>query len=292
MSTPPRTSLAAQQAALLNALFATPGGAAQAAAVDLMCELEQAHAPQTTRGLAAYRSNAHASAERALLAAYPVIAALIGDDNFAHLARELWHHSPPWRGDLARWGDALPAFLDQHAQLADTPYLVDVARVEWALHRAGGAPDATADLSGFARLVQDDPHGMTLTLAPGTAVIASRYPVASLVTTHLYGTPDLGETALRLHAGCAEQAVVWRQGLRPRIAPASPRAAALLGALQGGEDLPGALDVAGQTPAGDEDFDFSAWLTQAVTDGLVLGVHDLPERPAPLLSPHNPETTA
>jgi hypothetical protein len=281
MTTRPLASLATQQAALLQALFAAPGGAAQAAAANLIRELADAQAPQTARGLAAYRSHAYASAERALLAAYPVIAALIGDANVAHLARELWHHHPPLRGDLAQWGDALPAFLDQHAQLADTPYLGDVARAEWALHRAGGAPDAPPDLPSFARLAQEDPQGLTLALAPGTALIASRYPVASLVTTHLHGHPGLDETGRRLRAGHAEQAVVWRQGLRPRIGPICPLAATLLTALPDGQDLPGALDAVSLAQAADDRFDFSAWLAQAVTDGLVLGIRDRPGRSAP-----------
>lgn len=291
MSPPTPIPLAAQQAALLKALFAHPGEAAAAAADELMPELAGALCPQTARGLAAYRGNGHASAERALLAAYPVIAALIGEDNFTHLARELWHHHPPRRGDLAYWGDALPAFLDQHAQLADIPYLGDVARTEWALHRAAGDADACPDLSSFARLTQEDPQGLALSLAAGTAVIASRHPVASLVTAHLYGSPGLDEAARRLRAGCAEQAVVWRQGLRPRIAPIGHAAAALLKALMGGSDLPGALDAAAQAPSAGDDFDFSAWLSQAVTDGLVLGVHNLPERPV-LTSPHTPQEIA
>ena len=289
MSAQNPTPLAAQQAAMLQALFAAPGNAARAAATGLLAELSDAHHPQTARGLAAYRSNAHASAERALLAAFPVIAALLGDENFAHLARELWHHHPPLRGDLAQWGDALPAFLDQHAQLAGTPYLGDVARAEWALHRAAGAPDTTSDLPSFARLAEEDPQGLTLALAPGTAVIASRFPVASLVTAHLYGAPDLDETGRRLRAGRAEQAVVWRQGLRPRIAPIGPGAAAFLNALIAGHDLPDALDRAGQTQAADDGFDFGAWLSQAVTDGLVLGVRELPGRSP--CTPSNLETT-
>lgn len=284
------STLAVQQAALLQALFAMPGNAARAAATGLLAELSDALHPQTARGLAAYRSNAHASAERALLAAFPVIAALIGAENVIHLARELWHHQPPRRGDLAQWGDALPAFLDQHAQLAETPYLGDVARAEWALHRAGSAADTTPDLPSFVRLAQEDPQGLGLTLAPGTAVIASRYPVASLVTAHLYGAPDLNEAARRLRAGCAEQAVVWRQGLRPRIGPIGAHAATLLTALLNGADLPTALDAACETPA-PETFDFGAWLTQAVTEGIVLAVHDRPVQHSPQTIP-TPETAS
>lgn len=276
MNAQPLSSLAQQQQALLQALFVRPGTADADTAEQQLWGLLDAHHPQTARGLAAYRANGHALAERSLLAAYPVIAALIGGDNFALLARDLWHHHPPHCGDLAQWGDALPGFLQANAQLADVPYLGDVARAEWALHRAAGAPDAEPDLPSFARLGQEDPQGLALTLAPGTAVIASPYPVASLVTAHLVGEPSLDQAAQRLLDGQAERALVWRQGLRPRITGIAPAAATLVQALIDGADLPQALNAACAITDQAAAFDFSAWLKAAVTDGLLIGVHRLP----------------
>jgi Putative DNA-binding domain len=275
MNPMPPSSLAHQQQALLQTLFVRPGTAEADNAETKLLNLLDARSTQTARGLAAYQTNGHALAEHSLLAAYPVIAALIGGDNFALLARDLWHHHPPQCGDLAQWGDALPGFLQINQQLADVPYLSDVAHAEWALHRAAGAADAEPDLPSFARLGQEDPQGLALTLAPGTAVIASPYPVASLITAHLHATPSLADTAQRLREGRGEHALVWRQGLRPRIACITPTAAALVQALLSGADLPQALDAACTDTDSTETFDFSAWLTTAVTDGLVIGVHSL-----------------
>lgn len=275
MNTPSVQVLAQQQNALLQALFVRPGSAAAQTAIADLHGLLQAHDTQTARGLAAYQTNGHALAERALRSVYPVIADLIGHDNFDWLARDLWHEHPPQQGDLALWGDALPAFLDGNPQLADTPYLGDVAHAEWALHRAASAPDTAPDLPSFARLAHEDPQGLALTLAPGTAVIASRYPVASLVNAHLHGTPSLAEAGQRLREGRAEHALIWRQGWRPRICDIDAPTAALLTTLLQGADLPQALDATIQTTGAHPAFDFSAWLTAAVTDGLVLGVHRL-----------------
>ena len=267
--------LAHQQQALLQALFTRPGTADARAAHTEVRDLLDARTHQTERGLAAYRTNGHALAERSLHAAYPVVAALIGSANFALLARDLWHSHPPQCGDLALWGDALPGFLQGNDQLADAPYLSDVARAEWALHCAAGAPDAGPDLPSFARLGQEDPQGLTLTLTAGTTVIASPYPVASLISAHLFGSPSLEDAAQRLRDGQREHTLVWRQGLRPRIAGIAPPAAALVQALLAGADLPQALDAAGAIEDPAEPFDFSAWLTATVTDGLVIGVHSL-----------------
>jgi hypothetical protein len=209
-----------------------------------------------------------------------VIAAMLGEPSFELLARDLWHTHPPRGGDLAQWGDALPGFLQANDQLSDVPYLGDVARAEWALHRAASAADAEPDLPSFARLASEDPHGLTLSLSPGATVIGSRFPVASLVTAHLFGDPCLAEAAQRLRDGIGELALVWRQGLRPRIAAIDLSAAALVQALQAGADLPGALDAACAADTEPPSFDFSAWLTAAVTDGLVIGVQRLTD-PAP-----------
>ena len=275
MNPPTSPSLAQQQQALLQALFARPGSTEAHAAESQLLALLDARSPQTVRGLAAYQANGHAQAERALLTAYPVVAALVSGDNFALLARDLWHHHPPRRGDLAQWGDTLPGFLHTNEQLADVPYLSDVARAEWALHRAAGAPDAEPDATSFARLAQEDPQGLALTLPPGTAVLTSRYPVASLITAHLFETPSLAEAARRLREGQGEHALVWRQGLRPRITDIAPSSAALVQALLAGADLPQALDAACASADSAQGFDFSTWLNAAVTDGLVIGVHRL-----------------
>ncbi len=271
-------TLMLQQQSLLDALFARPGSTQATGALHhLHMQLET----QSSRGLMAYQANGHALAERGLLAAYPVIAQLIGTESFNALARDLWHSHPPRWGDLARWGDALPGFLASSEQLADVPYLADVAKVEWALHHAAGAPDAEPDLSSFVRLSTEDPEGLTLWLAPGTSLVTSAWPVVSLVTAHTAGEPTLAEAGRRVRDRVGETAVVWRQGWRPCVAACPANAIGLLPALLRGAALTEAL---GQAPA---DFDFSDWLTQAVHSGLVLGVTDA--TPQPSNTPHTEE---
>ncbi len=256
-------TLALQQQALLDALFARPGSRG---ATSALLQLHALLKPRSARGLMAYQANGHALAERSLLAAFPVIAQLIGLENFNALARDLWHSHPPLHGDLARWGDALPAFLAPNKQLTDVPYLTDVARVEWALHSAAGAPDAQTDLQSFARLSTEDPDGLTLLLAPGTAVITSPWPVASLITSHTEGQPSLEEVGQRVRDRVGETAVVWRHGFRPCVAPCLRDPAGVLQALLAGACLTAALSHVAA------DFDFSRWLTEAVQCGLVTGV--------------------
>ena len=97
------------------------------------------------RGLQAYRANADASAARALGTAFPTVHALVGDEDFEHLAREFWRAAPPQRGDLGEWGADFAAWLSEHPQLADWPYLGDCARLDWATtNSATNAPHNSA----------------------------------------------------------------------------------------------------------------------------------------------------
>lgn len=211
------------------------------------------------RGLRAYRANAHASAERALTAACPTLRALIGADDFAQLAREFWHAHPPRRGDLAVWGDALPAWLDAHAGLAAWPYLGDCTRLDLALHHCERAADAALDTATLALLAQGDPRRLRLELRPGVQCFASRWPVATLHAAHAQRGEALFETArAQMRAGEGEAVVVARDGWRAVARRIDAAGLAFMQALLRDADLAHALDAAG------EGFDFAAWLADAL----------------------------
>ncbi|HEX5739845.1 MAG TPA: DNA-binding domain-containing protein [Hydrogenophaga sp.] len=275
MNASPSTSLAESQQALLTALFAHPGdGSAGALHAALRFQLDTDGA-QAHRGWMAYRANGHALAERTLGAVYPVVAALLGSDNFDLLARDLWHRHPPTQGDLTCWGGDLAEWLAGCDTLAEVPYLADVARVEWALHRAATWPDATVDTASFARLSSEDPVALSLALVPGTTLIHSEFPVVALITAHKNGEPELSDVGAMLRLGVKQTALIWRHGLRPRLAPCPPAVNVMLSALMEGCDLVSALDATSGAESANGarfDFDFSEWLSGAVIDGLVIGV--------------------
>jgi Putative DNA-binding domain len=252
------STLAIQQQALLETLFAWP-------AEDAVKNLASCVVGNSARGLKVYQSNGHALAERALQSAYPVISQLVGPESFADLCRALWHAHPPVRGDIAQWGQALVAFLRTSAQLQDEPYLADVADAEWALHACASATDAAPDLATMALLTTHEPEQLHFGLAPGCTVVQSAWPVASILSAHLEQTPSFAEVGQQLRAGVAQDAVVWRSGLRPTVRLALAGEAAFVTRLLNGAALAQALD-------GAPDLDFGAWLPKAVTGGLVLSV--------------------
>jgi hypothetical protein len=271
------SGLARQQQVLLDALLAWPADDA------IKIIAAYAHDPGG-RGLKAYQTNGHMLAQRALQAAYPVVAQLLGEESSADLARALWHAQPPLHGDIACWGEGLAAFLQSSAQVQDEPYLADVARAEWALHQCAGAPDSPADLSTLTLLTTHDPSQLRFALVGGCAVIRSAWPIASILGAHLEDSPTLQEAGAQLRAGVAQDAVVWRAGLHPRVRQAMPGEADCLQALLRGDALAEALD---QAPA----LDFGQWLPLAVQNGLVLAVlagRNLASWPSPIRNPALP----
>lgn len=297
----PTTALAQQQQALLAVLFSSAGPARSAALQNLAaCEgpalaLTPASAPlpaaQAQRGLQAYLSNGQALAERSLASAYPVVQQLLGGESFATLAQALWHNCPPVQGDLARWGADLAHFVAQAPQLADEPYLSDLAWLEWALHQAATAQDSSADPGSFALLSSQDPalspEHLFLRLAPGVAVLASPWPIVTIHAAHsgpaAASAPDdqhaavaaqadvLQQAGALVQARVAQTAVVWRKGHAPCVREALPGEPEFLAATGAGASLGAALESAFTSP-----FDLAQWLPMAVQTGLMWGVEARP----------------
>lgn len=230
------------------------------------------------RGLGAYRANAGGGAERALATAFPTIAALLGAESFAALARDFWQHRPPTRGDLGEWGEALPSFIADKESLATEPYLADSARLDWAIHAASRAADAPDEPAALDRLGDSDPAALRAVLAPGSALLESRWPVASIWQAHQRDDADrfaAVREAFALHRG--EAAFVVRSGYRVRVHALDAAEAAFMRALLARTSLGAALDGAASVAAGATTgaFAFDRWLARALRERWLVALEPL-----------------
>ena len=224
-----------------------------------------------TRGLQVYQANAGALAERALAAAYPTLAELIGAPSFAGLARAFWQAEPPRQGDIALWGAALPDFVAAAESLADEPCLADVARIDWAVHRAASAADHDEPLQGLEQLGSVDPGDLALRLRPGTAVLRSAHPAATIWLAHRSAEADrFAPVRQAMAEQRAESAMVWRDGGAVRVGTIAAADAVFTDALLANASLAAALDAAAQVPGGP--FDFEAWLVAALRQSTLVAV--------------------
>jgi hypothetical protein len=114
----------------------------------------------------------------ALAATFPTIQAVVGAEFFRGLARAFIGRSLPTQPVLAEYGAGFPAFIAGHDVARNLPYLADVARLDWALNLAFHAPAGgrlvAADL---AALPADQLPSLRLSLAPGTVLVCSTYPL-------------------------------------------------------------------------------------------------------------------
>lgn len=268
---------AARQQQLLQALWGHPrdprDGRATAAstAPDASDPTLQA---ASLAGLQVYRGNAAAHAEHALAAMHPTVAALVGAEGLAALARGLWQQHPPERGDLGEWGHALPAFIAAQATLAPEPYLADSAHLDGLVHQASRAPDSAGAGSALGtalgRLAEHSPQALRLVLSPGCGLLRSAWPVASIWHAHqpaaLQAADRFDAVRAALATAQGETAFVWRDGLRVCVEAVGPATADFTAALLGRADLAAALDAAGP------DFSFEHWLQHAVQSASLVDI--------------------
>jgi Putative DNA-binding domain len=152
--------------------------------------------------VAIYRGNTLGSLTDALADAFPVVCQLVGERFFAAAAQTFLRAAPPAASCLADYGDGFPAFLAAFEAAKGLPYLPDVARLDWAVHRAFHARDAA--MLDPARVAAVDPArqgDLRLVPHPACYLAASRYPVDRIWRAH-QGDGDLAGLDLAQDAGC------------------------------------------------------------------------------------------
>jgi hypothetical protein len=217
------------------------------------------------RRLAIYRANMVASADKALTAACPVLRQVVGAEFFHALARAYQRAHPSASGDLGDFGAGFPDFLAAFEHTRSLPYLPDLARLEWAAHRAYGAADAVPwDPAALSAVDPDRQEQIRFTWSPGLAVVESAYPVVRIWTIHQPG--HAGEFQVDWDA--AERALVARDGFAVTVAAIGPGDAAFLVASLAGARLGDAAAAALQA---DPLFDLATLLGRAIRSQLVCG---------------------
>lgn len=213
--------------------------------------------------VAVYRGNVFANARKALAAAYPIIEKLVGSEFFDGLAREYSRRSPSIAGDLNEYGQAFPEFLDTFPHVQDLPYLPDVARLEWAIHRAHYAADAVPlDLDRLAGLAPEDQGALRLRLHPACGLLTSQWPLARIWEVH---RDDFTGDPRVVFDSATHHCLVHRPQWRVMVGALDAGALAFLACVQAGRSLE---DCVARALAEDASFDLgpalAEWIGAAV----------------------------
>ena len=194
------------------------------------------------RLLQIYRNNLFISLSDALLAVYPVVRRLVGDDFFAFSSREYIRAHPSRSGNLHGFGSAFADFLARFPPAMGLVYLADVACLEWACHRAfHAATHAPFDPRRLAGVSAETYGELRFTLHPSARLLSSSYPVSRIWEAN---QPEAeADATLDLSMG-GETVLVCRPDSQVLVRRLAPAEGAWLAHLARGEKLETAAEAA------------------------------------------------
>ncbi len=216
-----------------------------------------------------YRNNVVHALTDAMQAGFPVIAKLIGTENFRNVARTYLLANPPTSPLMMHYGQGFCDFLSGFAPLSHLGYLPDVARLELAVRQAYHAADSDPiDPQALAAVPSDDLDRVVLTFAPPVQVIRSDWPLFDIWRF------NTATDAPRPQA-IAQDVLITRAAFDPAPHPLSPCAGAWVAAAMAGATLGQAQEAASAIDAG---FDLGPTLAVLLNESALIGL-DVKEDP-------------
>jgi hypothetical protein len=218
--------------------------------------------------LAVYRGNVVGACTGALRNAYPIVTKIVGREFFDGMAQEYLRRHPSASGDLNALGAELAGFVAAFEHTRDLSYLPDVARMEWVAHLAYYASDdPPLDLALLAAVPPEARAGMRLSLAPGTALLESPWPLARIWEVHQ--DDYAGEFAVDLASG-PDRILVHRPRFRVRVTALPAGELEFLREARHGAPLALALEAGLAADAG---FDLATAVVRWVEMRVITGIH-------------------
>jgi putative DNA-binding protein len=214
-----------------------------------------------------YRHHVLTTLTGVLQAAFPVVCRLVDERFFAYAADQYIRSDPPSGPCLSEYGESFPAFLADFPPCRALPYLPDVARLEWAVHRASWAPEGDPLAAEALQAVAPAHAGdLVLLLDPACTLLASPWPIERIWRANQPEVGEPGTVGLRTGGAMLE---VRRRGDDVVIRELEPATYAFREGLAGGHRLAEAVEAA---LVHDTAFDLPGALRALVHEGLVTGL--------------------
>jgi hypothetical protein len=212
------------------------------------------------RRYAVYRNNVTISLIRALESNFPVVRRLLGEQYFAGLAREFVQKHPPQSPLMFQYGSAFGDYLKAEEDLADYPYLCDVAMLEQQMRLSYHEADApTLPATALTQISEDDLMNATFTPHPAMATFDSNFAIHSIYRAHQGASVEsIGDVARE------ESVLIVRPIFDVELHSLNRPQSVFLRALSAGRSLGVSADAAFEAS---EDFDLSSAISLLLKPG-------------------------
>ncbi len=188
-----------------------------------------------------YRNNIVTNLTNTLLATYPLIRKLTGEEFTTGLLRSYALKNPPLEACLSRYGAGLDEFIKTFEPAQGLPYLPDVARLEWAINEAYYADDDEALVpQDLQHLPVENMSDLRLHLRSSVRLLEFRWPLAAIRDFCLNHNEDSDATLDLNQGGC--RLMVFRSGLSAEVVSLEHDAYDFLQSLAGQKPLGEALE--------------------------------------------------
>tara|TARA_R110002124_G_scaffold287216_1_gene471454 strand:+ start:147788 stop:148585 length:798 start_codon:yes stop_codon:yes gene_type:complete len=207
-----------------------------------------------------YRNNVIGGLIDVVMARYPIVEILVGDEFARAMARAYIISSPPVSGNLNEYGVDYPAFIAAFPAANSLPYLADIAQLEALEHQAYYAPEARLITLENAQefLPRILANTASLALHPSVGVLKSEYALIDLKAFSLNAQNSDGVFDI---TAAGQSVLVWRFGFSVEVHALSLGEYSFLNMLHAGQGLSAALEAALNS---DGNFDFEVFWTSMV----------------------------
>ncbi|MBN7819813.1 putative DNA-binding domain-containing protein [Bowmanella yangjiangensis] len=223
-------------------------------------------------GLAIYQANLRATAKRALSITFPTVNQLIGSELLGYFADRLLASELPYHGDWALWGKTLPTIMKGHPALANYPFVVDCAELDYQCHQLLRQQDVSFIHSTLSLLHEYSPETLFLRLNPTLYLMTSEYPIVDIRSAHMLSSTKQRQTALRqivenTQPSMQFHVMAYKNGRNLQVSSISKLHFDWL-TLIGEHSIDTALNKISNT-----EFSFQNWLLTALQENIILEVN-------------------
>ena len=164
-----------------------------------------------------YRNSIFGGLTAALKEIFPVCCKLVGDDFFDFMATQYIYLNRSISPDLSNYGESLSDFISSFKAADPLPYLSDVARLEWAYHRAFHSADHDGlKISKLNKLTAAQQLDLVFHAPPDSTLISSAYPIHKIWNANQ--KTDNSNEVITLDDGPVKL-IIWRRNYDMHIEP-------------------------------------------------------------------------